>query len=172
MTFTPKFASKFGGPIRDNIKALLEAREADAILAMNGVSLPASKEFRRSIYFNTLSPVTSVVLIETDPAQSEDDSRIDERHEINVVVDIQGPDPDSQVLEAEARIRAYDAILRTATAEEILANMGYRHTCEGFFLEIGTHNYSYFYSEPRSLYRTTVFFVVTVSLFEGLYQSN
>jgi len=171
MTFVPKFDTKFGGPIRDNIIAFLEANEADAFLwANNDQPLPPTKEWRKSIHYNTLSPVTSVVLLVTQPKQADDDSRIDSRHEINIVVDIQGPKPDEQVVEAETRIRAYDAILRNGTVDDILAGMEVRKKCGGFDMEIGEHNYNYFYNEPTSMYRTTVFFVVTVNLFEVRHQ--
>src|SRR5262245_52233642 len=171
MIFVPKFDTKFGGPIRDNIIVLLQTNEADAFLwANNGTALPPTKEWRKSVHYNTLSPVTSVVLLVTAPAQSDDDSRLDERHEINIIVDIQGAKPDDQVVEAETRIRAYDAILRKATVNEILAGMEVGKKCGGFDMEIGEHNYNYFYNEPTSIYRTTVFFVVSVHMFEIRHQ--
>lgn len=167
--FVPVYDAKFGGPIRDNVKTLLENGEEDAFKWINGPDgMPETKVWRISHWLNTLFPCTSVILLRTNPDASADESRIDQEHLISVQVELDGPNPDDLVRHVEKRIVTYDQILRKAAKETPAAFFTglVLNKAGALQLDISPHDYSYFGNENTNIYRTTVDFTVTIALME------
>ena len=170
MPFLPKFDAQFLEPIIENIIALLTVQERAALEWANGGPVPDADSpmsptlvWRRSMWFSTLLPMTSVVAISTQTAQADDDSRIEQVHLIDVEIEIDGNDPDVLAISAMRRVRALDMILRGAKFGDICEGM----RAGGFSLEIGEHGYTQFKQRDMSIYKIVAGFSVTVTVVEG-----
>lgn len=167
MPFVPKYDARFIGPVRDNVLALFEDQELEALQwANSGKSMTKTAIWRRSWWYNTRFPVVSVVSKRTRPDEAADQSRIESTHDIDVEVEIEGKNPDDNVLEVEKRIAAYDMILRSATKADILAGLTTTKS-GGLRITIGDHDYSYFGTEgDNPIYRAVASFTVSITLIE------
>lgn len=166
MVFVPKFDVKGIGPIIDNIESLLQDNEVDAIKAFNdGKPMDATKVWRRSHWFNTKFPATSVIAKRSNKIISADEGYVSWEHFIDVEVELDGPNPDVLAKDVTKRILALDAILSKATKQEVLA--GFDSTkAGGEWMELSPHVYTYFGNAEVMLYRTSAAFTVKVSLIE------
>lgn len=170
MPFLQKFDAQFIEPIIDNIMALLRAQERTALEWTNGGPVPDKNDpmsptvtWRKSMWFSTQLPMTSVVAVSTTTAQADDDSRIEQVHLIDVEIEIDGNDPDKLAVSAMRRVRALDMILRGARSGDILSGM----SAGGFSLEIGEHGYTQFKQRDTSIYKQVAGFSVIIGVIEG-----
>src|SRR5688572_30153212 len=169
MAFVPKFNTRYIEPIVQNLRTYLEANESEALLWANyGESMDPTKVWRTSRWYNTLFPVTSVIPIRTTPAQSDDNSRIDETHLILVETEIDGNDPDRISKEVCRRVNAYDALLRKIGKQDLLSGLNL-NTTGGDWMDMGPHNYQYFAQSP-TLYKLSASFELTIHVIEGAQQ--
>ena len=162
----PKYQTRFIEPIVLNLRNYLVANEARAFRWANyGEPMEPTKVWRRSRWYNTLFPVTSVIPLRTTPAEAEDASRIDELHVVLLEVEIDGSDPDVISSAICRRINAYDSLIRKISKSELLTGLNLQ-TAGGDWLDIGDHNYDYFAQSP-TLYKLTANFRMTIHVIEG-----
>jgi hypothetical protein len=167
MTFIPKYSTLYLERLIVNLEAYLQAHEAEAFEWANGGSgLLPTAVWRRSRWYNTQFPVTSIFAVSTTPAEAEDASRITEDHVLTVEVELDGNDPDFLTVVVLRRIRAYDALLRKIEFSELFA--GYDvHQTGGEWLDIGRHSYgSFIHESDPSLYKQLGSFEVRVHFME------
>lgn len=156
-----------------NIRDYLQANEFEAFKWANKTDdqvvlpppLEPTKAWRIARWYNTLFPVTSVIPMNTVPAESDGADRIDETHLITIETEVDGNDQDKNASVIMRRLNAYDALLRKITGERLFAgflalNRG------GEILDIGRHGYEYFASSP-TIYKTAGNFQVTIRMIEG-----
>lgn len=141
MVFVPKFDAKYICKIHLNLEAIIRAGEADALFWANeGHSMLPFAVYRRSQWYNTLHPVISIIPLRSDIDQAADDSRLDETHRFEIMIEDAGANPDELVDSVEKRMLAIDQILRQATIDEVL-NGHNPATSGGYSMEISPHEY-------------------------------
>lgn len=166
MTFVPKFAADLILLIHENVKEIIQDGEEEALKWANGGQLMApSKEFRKSQWFNTLFPVTSIIPMWSDFIQADDDGRCDVTHQFEMLFEDAGSNADIASDSVVKRALAIDQLLRKQTKAEIL--VGRDLTKVGAFsLEISRHEY---FQVPRgtTMYLQLSSFTVTIKLIES-----
>lgn len=168
--WVPRFHARFIRPVRQNIKAVIQAHEADGLAwANDGDPMEPFKKYRDAIWYNTLRPVCSVVSQRSRLAYAEDFSRIEQKHTIYVEIEDQGPDPDELAASVEKRVQAVDMIVRGATEAELMGALNPTYT-RLVTVDIPDHDYIQFTREKQ--YFQTGSFVVDVESIEIVNGSN
>lgn len=168
MTFQPKFNAKFIGPIRDNVLSYLQEHEEEALEWAKGGNelLIPYKVYRRSLWLNTLLPALSVVAVRTRIIQDEDDARLGEVHEIDVLIEDEGSDADALADSVEKRIRAVDAILRNMLPADLL--IGLSEGAGAVSLDVVDHDYTAYRVKEKSIYRFAATLGIEIEVLEPL----
>jgi len=166
MAFEPRYDAKYIAPIRDNVLAQLQGQETDALWWANeGATMEPSKIWRKSRWYNTLFPVTSVIPVNTEIIESEDKSRLEERHQLLVETENEGLNADEVSDDVLKRIRALDMILRGVTNSQFIEGLVVLQA-GGVVADISPHDYSYFGNPEEKSYRARASFTITISLIE------
>jgi hypothetical protein len=164
--FEPIYESKFIEPIIVNLEDYLRNSEVEAFMWSNdGDALDTTAVWRRSRWFNTLFPVTSIIAVRTIPAVSEDKSYMEETNTVTVEIEIQGNNPDDLAMKVMRRIKAYDAAIRKSRLQDIFAGFDFSRTGD-FWLDIGQHDYASFIRNDQTIYKQTGSFNVTVHVMQ------
>jgi hypothetical protein len=166
MAFEPKFAGGLILLIHENIKNIIVAGEADALVWANGGSpMPPSQTIRKSQWYNTLFPVTSIIPLWTTIDQAPDDSRCDVKHQFEILFEDAGPNADTVSESVVKRALGIDQLLRKQRSADILAGRDLTRV-GGFSLEISRHEY---FQVPRgtTMYLQLSTFTVTIDLIES-----
>lgn len=167
MAFQPKFNARFIGPIRDNILSYIQEHEEEALeWANDGEPMLPSKVYRRSLWYNTLLPALSVVAVRTRIIQDEDDARLGETHEIDVLIEDEGPDADALADSVEKRIKAIDAILRNMLPSDLL--IGLSEGAGAISLDVVDHDYTSYRDKDKSIYRLAATLGIEIEVIEPL----
>lgn len=164
--FQPKFNAHFIGPIRDNVLSYIQTHEAAALRWANGRSMPSSKVYRRSLWYNTLLPALSVVAVRTRIIQDEDDARLGETHEIDVLIEDEGPDADALADSVEKRIKAIDAILRNMLPSDLL--VGLSEGAGAISLDVVDHDYTSYRDKDKTIYKLAATLGIEIEVLEPL----
>lgn len=164
MAFVPKFDARFIGPIRDNVLSYLQANEEEALEWANGEPMQPYKVYRRSLWYNTLLPALSVVAVRTRIIQDEDDARLGETHEIDVLIEDEGSDADALAGSVEKRIKAADAILRNMMPVNLLD--GLAEGAGAVTLDVIEHDYTSYRDREKSIYRLAATIGIQIEILE------
>jgi hypothetical protein len=163
--FEPLYDAKFIEPIVTNLQAYLRDNELAAFTAQGFPDLAETQVWRISRWYNTLFPVVSVIPLKTVPAEAEDRGRLDEDHNIEIEIEIDGSDADVLAREGMRRIASYDALLRKISREQLLGGLNL-DVSGAHSMDIGEHNYSYF-AKDVTLYKVVVNMLLTIHVIEG-----
>lgn len=135
--------AKFIRPMRENLQALLQANEADALAwANDGDAMSPYKVYRKALWYNTLFPVISIVSQKTQMVGSGDEA-IPQKHSILIEVEDAGPDPDDLTLSIERRVAAVDMIITSANPNLLKTGMDADHIAIRE-ISVVSHEYSQF----------------------------
>lgn len=166
MAFDPKFAADLILHIHDNLESIIRDGEAEALQwANNGTAMLPSAEIRRSQWFNTKFPVTSIIPLWSVINQSADDGFCELTHQFEMLFEDAGPNPDIASISVVKRALGIDQLLRTITAQEILAGRDLMNV-GAYSMEISRHEY---FQVPRgtTMYLQLSSFEVTINLLES-----
>ncbi len=177
MPWNPKYQSKFSGPIAEALLAFVQANAVEALKWANGGTALTYKRSDNSLAegfavyiaapsFNTLFPAVEIFPVNTKTVEADDESHLNETHELMVSVECVASDP----VEAQRRIQTYvrgvDSMLREASGKPILT----ADLAEGRFtrvvLSVTEHDYDPPQVGKNSLIQRSATLSVTARILE------
>lgn len=166
--WTPLYPkAKFIRPILANLESLIKANEADALAwANDNTAMPAFKEYRKALWYNTIWPIISIVG-ETTQKKGTGDEVLPQTHSVLIEIEDAGPNPDDLFDTVTRRVQAIDMILTSANPNVLKIGMDQEHIAIND-LWVSEHKYAQFSrGNPPSIYLQAGDLIVNIETIEG-----
>lgn len=121
MPFTPKFAAQFQRRILDNVQAVL-VRDVNTALAAIDATLAAVVDFVTPVPIALNFPALYLEPNSSAMKQSDDDSYIEEAHQLLISLSIVGATPDVLKSAIVKYVQAIDQVLRSMSVPDLIGS--------------------------------------------------
>lgn len=155
---------KFIRPLIDNLTAVLQAGETAVHTEVNDDEpMTPYQKWRRSRWINTMFPACSVIPRRTRTRKDEDGKIVGQAHELEILIEDVGPNPDDLADAVVKRVQAAHIIIERATLSALFS--GYVPSESQIPYWDIDHDYAQFFNESKSTYKQNGSLIIT---FTGL----
>lgn len=163
MPFTPAYELLLSEKLQDNLLAIIDANETDALTFVNNnVALPAFKMKDRARRVTAQYPYLMVGLNRSNPNEQED--HFAPQHEFIIEIAIQGSDPNLLAVQIQRYVRAVTLMILSATPQQVFGGYDVQSPHRW---TVGAAQYGAFQSKiSQSQYLHLAQFPVRVEAFE------
>lgn len=169
--WSSEYAPQFILPLVDNLIAVLQAgEEATYLEVFDVVEMPAAAAYqvwRRSRWVNAKFPACSVIPRRTRTRKNEDGPGVNEAHELEILIEDIGPNPDDLADSVMKRVQAAHVIIERASLSALFT--GYEPTRRQVPYWDIDHDYAAFFNEAKSTYKQNGSLLIT---FTGLMEKT
>ena len=159
--------ARYGLPLLNNIKSLLQANEEEFLAWANrdendvpqaGMT-PYGENYFTARFIRSNFPNLTIVLRRSHFEEHADGVAIKQDHEINIIIECAGADADSIGLDCFKRCAAVDGIIRSASNDQLYAGYAINHLKHPYF-EVSDWDFIELMSRVTSAYHRRATLIV------------